>query len=302
VLFGSSTSPVAAARLLTEVDGGRFHEEWGGLMGYETLVTALACSPDGRWAAVGTRERLRHKLILFDLHEMKVASVLDEAPHAKPWSSEGSTGIVDAVFSADSKRLFWHGQYGPDDFRATTALAIPNGFNVVEKSIAKLKQPIVTNHVIGYVTGEADTLYIGTKTRLVLCEGKSGKIICEINLPESHGIKIAGDETRKGETQAADVQEVEVTASRVQYAVSSDGAWMASADDGGKVVLWDLTTPRRPCNRFAAHTGPVVGLRFSPDNHWLATAGEENRIRLWSLTELQQRRQRQTARKGAAQP
>jgi WD40 repeat protein len=77
---------------------------------------------------------------------------------------------------------------------------------------------------------------------------------------------------------------------------------MASADDGGKVVLWDLTTPRRPCNTFAAHTGPVVGLRFSLDNHWLVTAGEENRLRVWSLAELQQRRQRQTARKAAARP
>jgi len=63
ILFGHSTSPVAASPLLTLVDGGRFSKEWSGLMGYETLVTALACSRDGRWAAVGVRERLRRALI-----------------------------------------------------------------------------------------------------------------------------------------------------------------------------------------------------------------------------------------------
>jgi WD40 repeat protein len=292
VLFGRSTSQVAASQLLTQIDGGRFHKEWSGLMGYETLVTALACSPDGHWAAVGVRERLRHKLILFDLREMSVSAVLEEAPHAKPWSTEGPIGISDVIFSPDGKRLFWHGQYGADDFRATTAVATPNGFNVPEKSIAKLKQPIVTNHVIGYVTGELDTIYVGTKAGLALCEGKTGKITAEINLAERHVGQLQGDEKQGAETQA----------SRVRYVVSADGAWMASADDGGKVVLWDLTTPRRPCNTFAAHTGPVVGLRFSFDDHWLATAGEENRIRLWNLTDLQQRRQRQTSRKAAARP
>jgi WD40 repeat protein len=302
ILFGRSSGPVAAARLLMRIDGGRFHEEWTGLMGHETLVTALACSPNGRWAAVGVRERLRHKLILFDLSEMTVASVLDEAPHAKAWSSEGPIGISDAVFSSDGKRLFWHGEYGPDDFRSTTALASPSGFNVVEKSIAKSKQPIVTNHVIGYVAGAADTLYFGTKTGLVLREGKSGKVTNEINLAERHGIPIPGSEARKGEKQRGKGEGDEVRASRVQYVVSPDGAWMASADDSGKVVLWDLTTPRRPCNTFGAHTGPVVGLRFSLDGRWLATAGEENCIRLWSLTELQQRRQRQMGRKAAALP
>ncbi|HEV3338808.1 MAG TPA: WD40 repeat domain-containing protein [Pirellulales bacterium] len=297
VLFGLSTSPVAASQLLAQIDGGRFHKEWSGLLGYETLVTALACSPDGHWAAVGVRERLRHKLILFDLREMSVSSVLEEAPHAKPWSTEGPVGISDAIFSPDGKRLFWHGQYGAEDFRATTAVATTTGFNVSEKSIAKLKQPIVTNHVIGYVTGELDTIYLGTKTGLVLCEGKTGKITAEIKLAQMHGGQPEGDEKQGAEKQGA-----EAPASRVRYVVSTDGAWMASADDGGKVVLWDLTTPRRPCNTFAAHTGPVVGLRFSLDNHWLVTAGEENRLRVWSLAELQQRRQRQTARKAAARP
>jgi WD40 repeat protein len=196
---------------------------------------------------------------------MKIANVLDEAPHAKPWLEEGPLGISDIQFSPDNKRLFWHGQYGKEDFRATSALNTGNGFKIAENTIAKFKEPLAINHVLGCVAGASDTLYCGTSSGLRMYDGKSGKPGGEINLSEAQ-------------------------AGQVQYVVSPDGAWVASADEEGQVNVWDMTFLKRPCHVFSAHKGPVVGLSFSADGHWLATAGEENRVHLWKLTELQDRR------------
>jgi WD40 repeat protein len=64
-------------------------------------------------------------------------------------------------------------------------------------------------------------------------------------------------------------------------AYSSDGVYLASADDTGTILLRDAASGR-PVHSFPAHAGGVRGLSFSPDSRCLAfTAGPD--VKIWDI-------------------
>jgi tRNA A-37 threonylcarbamoyl transferase component Bud32 len=62
---------------------------------------------------------------------------------------------------------------------------------------------------------------------------------------------------------------------------SPDGKWLATADSGGEVWLWDSTTGWPLAQR--AHGGPAECVVFRPDGKQLAILGRDGNARLWDV-------------------
>jgi WD40 repeat protein len=74
---------------------------------------------------------------------------------------------------------------------------------------------------------------------------------------------------------------LELSASEYLCALSPDGGWFATGQNGGPVRLRSLSGPCRT-NELAL-TGRINGLAFSPDGRLLAAATEEGVVKVWEL-------------------
>jgi WD40 repeat protein len=63
-------------------------------------------------------------------------------------------------------------------------------------------------------------------------------------------------------------------------AVAPDGSWLASADDGGEVRVWDPNTGDTR-HTLTGHTHTVRALVVAPDGSWLASADDCGEVRVW---------------------
>jgi WD40 repeat protein len=63
-------------------------------------------------------------------------------------------------------------------------------------------------------------------------------------------------------------------------AVAADGSWLASADYGGEVRIWDLATGTAR-HTLTGHTNTVTALVVAPDGSWLASADYGGKVRIW---------------------
>ena len=63
--------------------------------------------------------------------------------------------------------------------------------------------------------------------------------------------------------------------------VAPDGSWLASADTGGEVRIWDPVTGTAR-HALTGHTG-VWALVVAPDGSWLASADTGGEVRVWDL-------------------
>ena len=70
------------------------------------------------------------------------------------------------------------------------------------------------------------------------------------------------------------------TSGVLALAVAPNGSWLASAGDGGEVLIWDLAagTVR---HTLTGHAGAVRALVVAPDGSWLASAGSDQQVRIW---------------------
>jgi len=67
-------------------------------------------------------------------------------------------------------------------------------------------------------------------------------------------------------------------------AFSRDGAWLATADKGGTVQLWNVATRLQELS-LVAHAGPVTALSFSlRGNETMITGGDDGLAKVWKLT------------------
>jgi WD40 repeat protein len=68
---------------------------------------------------------------------------------------------------------------------------------------------------------------------------------------------------------------------------SIDGRWMALAESGGKLFLWDTAT-WQVVDKANIAPSQLISVSFSPDGQWLATGEDQGIVRLWSARPLRQ--------------
>jgi WD40 repeat protein len=66
-------------------------------------------------------------------------------------------------------------------------------------------------------------------------------------------------------------------------ALSPDGSWLAVAGDGGRAMVWDLTTGRLRATLALPQDVAIHGLAFHPDGRYLALAGQDGTVRVWDM-------------------
>jgi WD40 repeat protein len=73
------------------------------------------------------------------------------------------------------------------------------------------------------------------------------------------------------------------TSGVLALAVAPNGSWLASAGDGGEVLIWDLATGTVR-HVLTGHTGAVHALAIAPNGSWLASAASDRQVRIWDPT------------------
>ena len=67
-----------------------------------------------------------------------------------------------------------------------------------------------------------------------------------------------------------------------RVAASPDGTWLASAEVGGTIALWDMKTAKR-MRTFQLENADCVALAFADDGATLAAGGGQGRVMMWDV-------------------
>jgi serine/threonine protein kinase/sugar lactone lactonase YvrE len=68
----------------------------------------------------------------------------------------------------------------------------------------------------------------------------------------------------------------------VRHLVSLGGKRVASADDAGKIMVWDIAK-REAVKRMDGHSGAILAMAITPDRKWLVSGGRDQKVIAWNL-------------------
>jgi len=224
------------------------------LTAFEAYVTAMAFAPDASRLIVSIRERQRHRLVELNPQTFQEVALLETVPYTTPWTSEDHRlGISRILFLDQGQKFVTYGEKKDGAYQ----FVVWEGRKAL--STRESKEPLISEDFV-----RASWPIAGT-TRVAFRLGPKIHVIDHKKLSEEFQIDLA-----------------EVHFGTPSVAISGDGAWFASGDDGGNVAMWHLPTGAGPM-LFRPQLGPIVGLDFSQSGRYLATLGEENMLRMWKL-------------------
>jgi WD40 repeat protein len=72
------------------------------------------------------------------------------------------------------------------------------------------------------------------------------------------------------------------TASQTELAISNDGKWLATCDEGRNMAIWNLRTLERHTT-LRGHQGRITGLAFAVDSRTLLSCAYDGTVKAWSV-------------------
>lgn len=79
------------------------------------------------------------------------------------------------------------------------------------------------------------------------------------------------------------------TAEVTKINLSPDRAYLATSDESGTAIIWDLRQNGRLVKKLIGHENAIRYIVFSHDNRWLATGGDDGTTRIWDTSAWEQR-------------
>jgi WD40 repeat protein len=261
------------------------------LRGQPEAAHAVSWSPDGRLAAASCDYTIRiwspgrrEPEAILSGHKGDVYSVA--------WSADGQRL---ASASEDRKVKVWDARSGQESCTLSGHMGpvysvdwSPDGSRLASASLDRsvmiwdaatgrvLAELICHQGPVEVVTWSPDGKHLVSAER-----SRSGFIGPERNLyhPRFDNIKVWDARTGKEITLSHGPG---VTGPAGPFAWSPDGKRLATKDQGGPLVLWDVKTGRGAV--LAQYNSPVHALAFSPDGTRLATASAARTITLWNVS------------------
>lgn len=241
--------------ILTLLDGQTLKEQKPKIEGFESFVSAMAFAPDGSRLIASIRERQRHRLVELEPATLKELAVLETVPDDKTWSAPMALPGPTRIFFLDSNLKFiTYGQISQQKWQFSTW----EGRKMLARTEAD--HPLIQEDFVraGWPIAGTDLVAARTDAAITVVDVKKMQRVFAMGINAVHF-------------------------GRPEIAVSTDGGWVATGDDGGNVALWHLPSGTGPF-MFRPHLGPVVGLSFSKSREYLCSMGEENVLRVWKLS------------------
>ena len=252
-----------------------FEKDHGG------LVWTVAFSQNGEMIASGSTDR-----------KIRLWNADTGEPIGEPIEGHQGT-IFSLAFSSDSTRLV----SGSSDrtvrlWDARTRKSIGESFKGHDNKVYAVRfSPYDSRYVIS----------AGADRSIRLWDAKRGRLIGQIldahdDLIWSLDVSANGDQLASSSSDRSirlwDIRAGLPTgqplistheSSVLSMALSPDDRYLVSADESGKVKLWELGSKQQDIITLGTHAVPVYAVTVSPDNRQIMSAGVDGTLRIWDI-------------------
>lgn len=251
------------------------------LVGHSAGITCGAISHDGRWLATGSwsPEQTVH---IWNLESRSRVATLHSHPAPlralaishddRQLATAGEDGVV---------RLWDLGDYSLQ----TTLPAQPLPVLSLDFSPRGRQLAVGTGRVRPYAPGEAVLWDLERQMPFRIIAECTALQRAVVYSADGRWLAVKGRENVVAVVDAdTGIRRFHLPAAAGPMAFSVDGAFLATGQLDGQIILWDLKNgaPLADLNQHASH---VRSLAFSPDGRLLVSAGLEGDVKLWNLRE-----------------
>jgi WD40 repeat protein len=244
------------------------------LSGHAGVVTAVAVTPDGKFAVSGSWDKTvkvwelatgEEKLTLRGHSDWVTAvAVTPDGERVVSASRDSKLKVWDLVTGEERLTIVGHAD------RATAVAVTPDGNAAVSGSGDKVLK------VWDLATGDE---------RVTLAGHSSWITAVAVTLDGRRVVSASGDRTLRVWDLASGDQKLILTGHSQEVtavAVTADGETAISASADRTLKVWDLASGKEK-HSLTGHCGPVTAVAVTPDGKWAVSASGDKALRIWDL-------------------